>query len=136
MGRRWRSKLPITHKETGDMIEHTITKYAPIVEQKPAVVSYLQNHRPTQHLPSTQIKWSKTKCLEYIEEKQKYGFIIGAKVKTSYGNEGTIATIRQVPEDGLSFFGNGFPNIFTVYRPLMGDSGVFYNEAELTLNNN
>jgi hypothetical protein len=135
MGRRWRSKLPQQIQELApDMIEHSINKYTAIIEQSKSVVSYIHKQQHTQH-PSTKTNWPKHKCLEYIEAKKKEGFILKAEVMTSYGNPGTINTIREIPEEGLSFFGLTFPNIYTIYRPLHGDSGVFYNESELTLKN-
>lgn len=134
MGKRKWKLLSTSSNINTDMIEHTITKYVTQPTQHNGNVHHIHT-RSQQDLPSTKITWPKQKCLQYIKEKQKQGFVIGANVITSYGNEGTISSIRDVPEEGLSFFGIQFPNIFTIYRPLMGDNRIYYNESELKLTN-
>lgn len=140
MGRRWRQKgvTPITPQPKPDliMIEHTISKHKTAVVVVPTYNTPPQDRRPLGqacYVTASKYLWTKERCLAYVEEVAKKGYVVGAQVVTKYGNAGVIASIREIPEEGMSFFGDNYPNLFSVHRPMLGNNGIWYNELEVTI---
>jgi len=71
-------------------------------------------------------------CLRHIEDLKVKGFMIGAKVKTKWGVPGTIRAYKEVPKEGIEFFGTTTPAMMSIDAPHISPN-LFYNEGELTL---
>ena len=112
------------------MIEHTIIKY---VEKKSAIILPYTPKSTSMPAISTSHNWPKEKYASYLEDLQKRGYVIGAKVRTKYNIEGVINGFRQCPEFGIDFYASDVPNAMTIKRNNAGESSLLYSEEELTL---
>jgi len=142
MGRRWRIKSRFsatTQQPDIIMIEHTISKHKAIITPVVVVPTYPRSSlvsNPTCYVTASKYTWTKEHCEEYIKEMAEKGYKPGAEITTKYGNQGTIASIRDIPEEGFSFFGNEMPNIYYIDHPLLGNNGIWYNASELSIKPN
>ena len=141
MGRRWRQKggqpAPPPSQPESIMLEHTITKHKSVVQSIVAAV-YNPMQRPVAtgqpcYITASKYIWPKERCAAYIKEMSEKGFVVGANIVTQYGNDGVISSIREIPDEGMNFFGESVPNIYSIHRPMLGNNGIWYNATEISI---
>jgi len=129
MARRWKGIVPTYSPK--DVIEHSINKYKESTPTHyPTIVHQARESLITNAFTiSTRIRWTKEACEKYIEELRKKGYIEGAALHTKWDINGTLEKFIPIPEDGIEFFHQKYPNIFSIKRSY-GTSNCLYNEEE------
>jgi len=134
MGRRrnkWKTTQPSINQPTfekpTDMIEHSINKHE---------VPKSQPYQPTNYYNRAGKKHkTKEEMDTYITDLASKGYVVGAKVLTSYNAKGVITRIVEIGKEGLDYYGSkNAPDIFFITREgAYSETSVTYNESELTL---
>lgn len=128
MARRWKGIAAI--RDNKDMIEHTISKYAEVtVHTSPVIHAARESIITSLYSISTKHRWTKEMCEKYINELRAKGYKEGVPLMTKWNVPGTLRSFMDIPEDGLEFFHQKYPNIFTITRQT-GSNTVLYNEEE------
>jgi len=125
MGKRWNRRLEV-EDSTGiqpikqRMIEHTISPYQ------------------TQTTSYSNTTYRRVMSVEeyntYLKQAEEKGFKIGAKVRTGYGAEAHIVSVKPTDKPIDVWSGKTLPDCFLIHRvdqPTPIQMG--YNETELTL---
>jgi len=148
MGRKWKRPAAMSslivpddldNNDENGMVEYSIKKY------EKTLPTYQQNYR-SQHPalynpPKTKLVtafdnqrklWNKADVEAEIELLKSEGYIIGAKVVTTYGAEGIIRGFRKLYEEEMAFYGQ--PTLISILR----DEGyssehVYYRKEEVKL---
>ena len=90
------------------MIEHTISKYKLPIVVAETIPKY-------SHAWQRQ-EWNKDRCLQHIEALKMLGFVVGKHVTSKYGLTGIITGYRDIPENGIHFYGATTPDVIRVSR--------------------
>lgn len=118
----WKRKKPPQKQQESNMIEHSICKY------KPPIVPIVHTYDKYNGLQ----QWPHIRCMHYIDELKKRGYIPGVHVTTKWGITGLIEPYPPIPTQGLQFYGKSCPDIIKIKIGTYGNC-MSYNEDEVRI---